>query len=247
MKQRILMTGLNGTVAPFIKAKLELSGFDILPWHRDIVPPEDRVACSEFLDQVEAEAVFHIGMGPEGWAEQMAEWCKQHCKPFVFTSTASVYASTTAGPFTVEDQPDSTEDYGTYKQRCEELITEVNPGALIVRLGWQIGKAPGNNNMVDYFSKQASGRQLKLSRNWFPACSFLEDTADVVIKLFTEGRQGLFLLDGNPGLNHYEIGMKINEILDHPWDIEPVDEPVMNSLMRDARVQVRSIVSHFES
>lgn len=31
------------------------------------------------------------------------------------------------------------------------MIRSVNPDARIVRLGWQIGREPGSNNMVDFY------------------------------------------------------------------------------------------------
>ncbi len=241
----VLMTGLNGTVAPHIKKILATKGIDTLAWPRDVVSPDDQAACTEFMDRIYPDAIFHIGMGAESWAAQMAAWCKNKQKPFVFTSTVSVFAHTSMGPFTVEAEPDAQDDYGSYKRRCEEAIKAVNPEALVVRLGWQIGDGPGSNNMVDYFYKQAEGRKLSLSNQWYPGCSFLEDTAETLVELFLEGRQGLFHLNGNPGLNQYEIGLAINKLLGNPWDIEAVDAPAMNSLMRDPRVPVKSISEHF--
>lgn len=85
-------------------------------------------------------------------------------------------------------------------------------------------------------------RQTYKKKAWFPACSFLEDTATTLVAMFMAGRQGLFHLDGNPGLNQYEIGSRINKMLGNPWEITPVNAPVMNSLMKDSRIAVRSIL-----
>lgn len=240
MADSILITGLNGTVAPVVAKTLQLAGHEIFGWDRSEVPETDLSASARFLGEIRPEKIYHIGMGPPEWAALIAGWCYENNRPFLFTSSVSVFSGNTNRPYTIGDQPDATDDYGRYKYDCELAILAANPDALIVRLGWQIGDRPGTNNMLDFFERSARDGILELSTNWFPACSFLEDTADALVELESRGAQGLFHLDGNPGLSLYDIGTRLSGIHANRWRVKAIGEPHYYNLMRDDRVPVRS-------
>ncbi len=241
MGTRILITGMRGTVAPVIAGHLRRYGAEVLAWDRQAVPETDASRWIDFLARVDPDKVFHIGMGPPEWAASMAQWCADFDRRFVFTSTASVYSANMQGPITVAGVPDATDDYGRYKRSCEEAIHRANPDALTVRLGWQIGHEAGSNNMFDYFERHAQHGALPLSERWFPACSFLDDTAAALLELEQRSASGVFLLDGNPGLSLYGIGTALSRLHGGRWRVRPTSEPARNNLMRDERVNVRPI------
>ena len=247
MAGSILITGLHGTVAPVVAIALKRDGFDIVGWDRSMVPETDLAASLELLERSQPQKVYHIGMGPPEWAALIAGWCRENDRPFLFTSTASVFAGRSEPPYTIADEPDSTDEYGRYKHACELAILGANPDALIVRLGWQIGDRPGSNTRVDYLERGAADGILELSTNWFPACSFLEDTAEALLALESRGESGLFHLDGNPGLSICEIGKRLNELHANRWRIKATNEPRYYNLMRDDRVPLSSITTRFET
>ena len=150
MADSVLITGLSGTVAPVVASALERDAMEVVSWDRNAVPETNLDASVRFLETCRPAKVYHIGMGPPEWAALMAGWCADNDRPFLFTSTASVFAGDADRPYTTDDQPDATDDYGRYKAACEQAIVAANEDALIVRLGWQIGDGPGSNNMVDY-------------------------------------------------------------------------------------------------
>ncbi len=243
MARRILVTGLNGTVAPFVASRLRSTGNEVVAWDRTSVPEHDLAASTAFLARTDPAGVFHIGMGPPEWAGLMAEWCRDHGRRFAFTSTASVFSSAKTGPLTIDDTPDAIDDYGSYKRACEEKIVLANPDALVVRLGWQIGDSAGSNNMLDYFEQHARDGNLTLSRQWFPACSFLDDTAVTLVDLENREATGLYHLDGNPGLSIFEIGCRLSRFHADRWQVNEAEQPRFNNLMRDDRVDVAPITA----
>ncbi len=245
MTESILITGLNGTVAPVVARALQRKGHEAIGWDRSKVAETDLAGSAQFLEKLHPEKVYHIGMGPPEWAALMAGWCRENDRPFLFTSTASVFSGDAEQPYTIADQPDATDDYGRYKRDCELAILAANPNALIARLGWQIGDRPGSNNMVDFFERSARNGILELSANWFPACSFLEDTADALVELESRGDSGLFHLDGNPGLSLYDIGNQLSRPHASRWQIRATGEPHYYNLMRDDRVPVAPITTRF--
>ena len=117
------------------------------------------------------------------------------------TGSVEVFSPQRQERIRVGEIPDGTTDYGRYKADCEARIQRCCPQSIIVRLGWQIGDAPGSNNMIDYFHRTAdAGGRIEVSRRWFPACSFLQDTADSLCGCFDRLKPGIYHLDGNPGL-----------------------------------------------
>ena len=119
------------------------------------------------------------------------------------------------------------------------------PRAHVVRIGWQIGDRPGGNQMVDHLDRthRAHGR-IDASTLWFPGCSFLADTADSLASILRLP-PGLYHLDGNPGLNFFEIAAGLNRRLGEPWTVVPVAGLVQNRRMLDPRVSVAPITRRF--
>lgn len=235
---RVIMTGMNGTVAQYAAKELMACGHTVIPWDRRAVPTDSLLKTREFLLREQAEYVLHIAMGPEQWARDMAQVCAQHGIGFLFTSTVDVLSDKNSGPYTPKDEPFSVTDYGKYKIRCEEMIKSVNPDARIVRLGWQIGREPGSNNMVDFLSKQMKDNGvIRAGRYWYPSCSYLWDTSEALLTAM-----GLppdtYLFNANVNMSFYEIVQTLQK--EHPdFLVEESDVLVRDDRMIDMRLPAR--------
>jgi dTDP-4-dehydrorhamnose reductase len=241
-----MVTGMNGTVAPVVAERLIQSGHTVVGWDRSQVPIDERAAIRSFLDRERPAYFFHVATGPAAWAEAIGDECAERGIGLVYTSSVSVFSDRRRGPLCPDATPDATDEYGRYKAECEARIRERCPQAIIARLGWQIGSEPGSNNMVDYLHRTvgADGR-LEISRRWYPACSFLADTAESLCTQFRGLQPGVYHLDGNPGLSLYEIAGQLKRLHGWDWSIVPIDEPSCNNLMQDERLTVRPITEHF--
>ncbi len=242
---KILVTGLHGTVAPALAQALAKAGHEIVPWDRSVHPIDHSDAVRYFIECEKPDVFCHLALGSPDWAGWAARTCAQLRIPFLFTSSVSVYAAAQAGPFTIRDLPAPDDDYGRYKLECERRVQAAHPDAHVVRIGWQIGTAPGGNQMIDYLNRACMEHgRIDASTRWFPGCSFLPDTAAGlahVLKL----PPGLYHLDGNPGLDFYEIAAGLNRLLGQPWNVVPVSGLVQNHRMLDPRVPVASIARRF--
>jgi len=106
---------------------------------------------------------------------------------------------------------------------------------------------PGSNNMIDYLHcLNSQDGEIEASRNWFPACSFLEDTAFSLYQLMEKFPGGLYHLDANPGLHFYEIVKKLSHLQHREWRVIATENPDMNNRMVDDRIQIKKIVDHFK-
>ena len=238
---KALVTGMRGTVAPVLAQALRAGGGTVAPWDRSLHPIDSPAAVRDFIRGEQPDWFCHLAMGSPDWAGWAAETCAANGIPFLYVGSVSVYAAAQTGPFTVQDVPAPDDDYGRYKLECERRVLAAHPRAHVVRIGWQIGDRPGGNQMVDHLDRthRAHGR-IDASTLWFPGCSFLADTADSLVSILRLP-PGLYHLDGNPGLNFFEIAAGLNRRLGEPWTVVPVAGLVQNRRMLDPRVSVAPI------
>ena len=241
--KKVLLTGMNGTVAPAIAEELRRRGCEVAAWDRSTVSSDDREAVARFIRELKPSALVHCAMGNPQWAEDMARVCAEEGSKFLYVSSASVYGTHQQGPFTIEDMPEPSDDYGCYKLECEQRVRAVNDQAIVVRIGWQIALRRGGNNMVEHLAqKQVEEGHIAASTEWFPACSFLDDTARVLVETLEGAVAGIYLLDGNPGWNFWQIAVGLNRALGGSWEVRPTAEFVWNNLLKDNRLS-RSDIS----
>jgi len=239
---KALITGLNGTVAPFLARHLLHDGHQVVGWDRAAVSPDDPGAVSEFIRREQPDWLFHLAMGSPLWAEQIARVCRELGIALLYTSTVSVYSGRQTGPFHLSARPEPDNDYGRYKFECEHRVQSACPDAQVVRLGWQIGSTPGSNNMIDYLHRQSLDHgRIEASARWYPACSFLQDTAESLYGVIRLHPPGLYQLDGNPGLSFFDLASGLNALHGGPWKIVRTETPAFDNRMLDPRLEVTPI------
>jgi dTDP-4-dehydrorhamnose reductase len=245
---RILVTGLNGTLAPHLARTARARSYDVIGWDRNAVSPDDDRACEEFLSRTRADAIAHLGFGSEAWAARLAAWAAAHDAAFVFTSTAMVFDHVPDGPHRVNDERTAKDEYGRYKIRCEDAIRAVNPKACIARIGWQIdidneGRALGNNMLASLNAEQARDGHIRASTRWKPACSFMSDTAAALMQLIEQRVAGIVHLDSNAvdALDFHSLVQALKRrFARDAWQIEAHEEYVHDQrLLADGDSSVR--------
>jgi len=221
---RILITGLQGTLAPRLAEALCAAGHELLAWDRRALDPEDGDAGARWLEAQRLDAIAHLGMGSAAWAGRLADHAAQQRLPMVFTSTAMVFHHEPDGPHAVTDARTAQDDYGRYKIACEDAVLAAHPGASVVRIGWQIDSTrPGNNMLMALDDWQRREGRVAASSAWIPACSFMQDTAAALLQLLQAPRSGALHLDSNAeeGHNFADIVRALQRQFDRPaWQIQ---------------------------
>jgi dTDP-4-dehydrorhamnose reductase len=244
MAKKVLLTGTNGTVAPVLAEELRGRGCEVVAWDRSAVSPDDREAVARFIREVKPSALVHCAMGSPQWAEDMARVCAEEGSKFLYVSSASVYGTQQQGPFAIDVTPEPCDDYGRYKLECEHRVRAANDQAIIVRIGWQIALRRGGNNMVEHLAqKQVEHGHIAASTEWFPACSFLEDTSRALLGALETSRPGLYLLDGNLGWSFWQIAVALNRVMGASWEIRPTRDFRWNNRLIDNWWSVVSIAA----
>lgn len=252
---KAVVTGASGTVGSALMQTLKERGIEGVPWNRQRVPVNNPDIMRRFLDDEQPDLLFHLAVASQStglineewhvnraWPQHLARLCDARAIRLLFTSSVMVYSDDAKGPFTVETDPDAREgSYGYEKLLAEQDILHLNPNAVVARIGWQIGSAPGSNNMIDHLDKQmAQNREIRASDRWLPACSFLADTAAALIDLAQLGH-GVYLVDSNTRWTFYEIVTALNEQRGNPWRVIQTDDFVYDQRMQDPRVEMASL------
>jgi dTDP-4-dehydrorhamnose reductase len=251
---KVLITGLRGTVGRALAARSRTADLDVVGWDRELVPIDRYDAMDRFVAEVAPDVLVNLaiasrptGRDNEGWLvnhewpSELAWICRQRGVRFVHTSTVMVFSPSTRGPFTLESIPDAGEGYGCEKRLAEARVFYQNPDATVVRLGWQIGDAPGSNNMIDFFDRQVRehGHAVASSR-FFPACSFLDDTADALLRALS-APPGLYMVDGNHGWSLFDIARALAAT--HGFSVVETTDLDRDERMLDPRLAVASLRS----
>ncbi len=251
---KAIVTGAHGTVGSTLTRHLKQLGHQVVAWDRDAVPITRYQPMEDFVRQEKPDVLFHLAIASRStgapneswlvnyeWAGELAWITRRLDVRFVFTSSVMVFSDNARGPFTPDSQPDAATGYGNEKRQAESRVSYQNPDTVVARLGWQIGDAPGSNNMIDFFEKQmAQNGCIKASRKWYPACSFISDTAAVLVDL-ANTTPGLYLVNSNTRWNFYEIASALNVEHGRRWKIVADDSFVFDQRMLDLRVPIRSL------
>lgn len=239
-----VVTGMNGTVAPALAGVLRARGWRVTAWDRASDPVDDQPRVNAFLDRHRPDWVCHVATGSPDWAEWVARWCERSGARLMWTSTVSIYAPETPAPLTIESPTLAADDYGKYKADCERRVLAACPSALVPRLGWQIGDAPGSNTMTDFFhrvAREKAGR-IEASAAWVPSTAWLADTADAIGRLMQQRAAGPYQLEGNSaGMTFFDLANAINRRFSGGWTVVRTDSPAMDRRMHDPRVAMGQV------
>lgn len=257
---KALITGASGTVGSALTDHLTQLGHTPIAWDRSQVPYDDYHSMLGYILLIKPDVVYHLAVAsqPQGheneewwvtfhWTGELAWICRQLAIRFIFTSSVMVWSDNASGPFTPDSPPDVTEGYGHIKLQAEQRAMHQNPDAIVARLGWQIGAAAGSNNMVDFFAQQMKEQgEIRASRRWLPACSFVQDTAAALTALATLS-PGLYLVDSNTRWSFYEIALALDAVHGHRWRVFADDSFVFDQRMQDPRVPIAPLSERLPS
>jgi dTDP-4-dehydrorhamnose reductase len=239
--KKVIITGLNGTVAPYLKSLLLEKNIEVVKWDRNVVPTDNNDAIKNYIEEVNPDAIYHFAMGPSSWAGYMAKLAKERNMKFIYISTVSVYGENNSGPYTYDSEALADDDYGKYKYECEKAVLENNSDAYITRIGWQIAPTlvTTNNNMLAFLEKNyKENGVVEASSNWYPSTSFMNDTVKAIYDISTTMPSNLYLVNANKELNFYELCLFLKEKFNQDWNIKEVTEFTRNDIMLDERITV---------
>jgi len=244
---KAVVTGLNGTVAPYVKSVLESKGFDVVKFDREKVDVNNEGAIVAFLDSVQPSHIFHLATGPGDWHVFLARYAFERQVRFVYTSTELVFSEENNGPYTVDTPADKPYDgFGGDKRETENKITAVNPNAYILRLGWQLGDTFEKNNILAALeSTHRQQGRIEASSQWILATAFVKDSAEFIFRIPSEMEPGIYHLNGNPGISFFDLVNLVNKKYQKNWTIVETATPKRDGRLLDPRVKMPMVTEQF--
>ena len=247
---RYVISGASGTVGTAVSEYLQKNNHDIVPWDRQRVSTREYGQMEAFLRDAAPDRLIHLAFAADAsseekawqvdvnWVHELAWACRTLSIPWIQVSTVLVFAQWQNGPFRGDSVPEAPEGYGARKREAERRARQQDPQARIVRLGWQIGE--GRNQMAQWLADRARDGVINASTVWLPACSFLDVTAEALVRSFSRP-PGCYQIDSNRGWSFYEIACAMRDHLGEDWSIEPDRAFAQDQRMFDPWLEVRSL------
>lgn len=240
--KKAFVTGITGTVAPYVKEELERNQFTVFDRHFRINNEQDLIELKKYLDEIRPNYIFHLALGPYSYVETLAKYTKKNKIQFVYISTVSVFEDNHGGPYTKETKVLATNEYGKYKYECERIAIQKNPDSYICRIGWQISEKGDSetNNMFQFIKNNTNGNsEITVSSGFYPSTSFLNDTAKAIVDTVLNNEPDLYLINSNEDKSLYEIVNSLNKQFN--LDIKVIEDTSFNrnDVMIDERVKIK--------
>lgn len=237
---KVIVTGMNGTLAPYISDEFKKHNWEVIAWNRSEEPIDNQESINRFIENIQPDAFIHAAAGPFEWIEKIINAIKPFKIPIVFISSGAVYDYYQEGPFTTDVIPKSREEFGKYKLACENILLSMyEEHSYIVRIGWQIALHTHKNNMLAFL---VSEEHIKASDKWILATSFMPDTAKAIYNILTKHKPEIYHLDGNEdNWSFYKVVNALKDAFLLPVIIEQDDEISRNNRLISNPVLVDSI------
>ena len=238
---KVYLTGITGTVAPYIKEALLKEGYHVDDTHIRINHINDIQTLKSHIEKSKPDLIIHAALGPIETTEMLAEYSYLKNIPFVYISTVSVYEDNKGGPYHKEDTIHVKNEYGLYKYTSEQRAIMINPNTYTMRLGWQISpNADATTNNMFQFIKAHTNEHgiITVSNQFYPSASFLDDTANAVVDIIKKP-PGLYLVNSNSKYSLYEILHLLKDKFKLHIEIQKDDTFQRNDLMIDHEVMIK--------
>lgn len=245
MKKRLLVTGCGGFVAGSI-LKHAGNEWELFGVSRSAVPNGrsdlthfsfdlcDSARLREAFVEIRPVAVIHTAAKadidrsqanqPEtevvnvGVTRQLIELCREQSAKLVFCSTDAVFDGT-KGNYTEEDLPHAVNFYADTKIRCERLVQEALPNAVIARLALVAGLpmlGAGNSFLAKMIASFEQGKPVLAPANEIRTPIDVVTLGRALLELAGNDFAGIIHLAGNTPLNRYEMSCQIATALGFP-------------------------------
>ncbi|MDX9690972.1 MAG: sugar nucleotide-binding protein [Acholeplasmataceae bacterium] len=241
----VLISGMNGTVAPYVAHEFTLRGHHVLSYDRTLISTENSEVIEGYLLKYSVDMIIHLAMGSVEWSALLALLSKKLNIMFIYISTVSVYANHQIGPYDIHTIPEPNEDYGKYKRESEIEVINVNPRSKIIRLGWQIGEQDGKNQMLSFIYKHMrEDGFITASSKWYPSASFLTDSAKAVYDISSLKDSGIYHVNSNDHMSFFDICTHLSHMFPNIKVKESTDF-VADHRMVDSRVNIMKFSALF--
>jgi dTDP-4-dehydrorhamnose reductase len=158
----------------------------------------------------EPEQTFRINTEATGLIAQI---CGDMNYKLIFTSSDMIFDGE-KGNYSESDEPNPISVYGESKLKAEELIKDLCPDHVLVRVALTYGKPlSGNRSFSEWIqNKVKAGEEVPLFTDQLRSPVLVQDLADAILELADSAHYGTIHLGGADGVDRYTFGKKLAEL-----------------------------------
>jgi dTDP-4-dehydrorhamnose reductase len=158
--------------------------------------------------------------------------CQRLGIPLLHISTNEVFDGTKSTPYYEYDAPNPINPYGWSKWAAEQIVRELVPQHMIVRLSWLIAHG-GRNFVQTILTRAREGLPLRVVTNEIAAPTYNDDLALAIVRLMEAGHYGTYHLVNEGSVSRWGLA---RFVLDHAGCAEtPIEKIVLAQYPRPSR------------
>jgi len=263
MMDRVAVIGSSGQLGTDLVSVLRTSGrFEAVPLGRDVaectdpesvrrallpIRPKVVINCAAYVrvDDCEDHPKEAFETNAFG-ALYVARACAELDALCVYVSTDYVFDGSKSSAYTEDDIPSPINVYGTSKLAGEQLVRQVAPRWLIVRMASLFGKTgargKGGNFIETILSKAKTGESLRVVDDVKMSPTYTRDAADALAAILKKGTTGHLHLVNSGACTWYEFAKEILALTGLTNQVVPISSPThqasrpKNSSLRSDRL-----------
>ena len=144
--------------------------------------------------------------------KNMLDACGKNIK-LVFLSSDYIFDGKN-GPYSENDIPNATNNYGSLKLEGEKLVLNSNPQNLVVRTtilyGWHTSRKP--NYALWTIDQLRKGNRISVVTDQYGTPTLANDLADAILKLLESKKNGIYHVVGRDLINRFDFTKKIAKV-----------------------------------
>jgi dTDP-4-dehydrorhamnose reductase len=224
-EQAVLITGATGTLGRAFARICELRG---LPY---------QILCRQDMDVADQDSVETALAEREPWAvinaagyvrvadaehEQercfrenssgaatLAKVCRDARIPYLCFSSDLVFDGSLGRPYVESDPVSPTCVYGASKAEAERRVSELHPGALMIRTSAFFGPWDEHNFVYKILRDLACGRRVEACDETVVSPTYVPDLVHACLDLLIDGSAGVWHLANQGAISWYELARRV--------------------------------------
>jgi dTDP-4-dehydrorhamnose reductase len=221
MTDRVLITGATGHLGRQVAERAATAGWSVVGTYftaaadvaEERLDVRDPGAVRDLVGRVRPAVIIHTAAGRDDW-RVIADGAAHVAVAAAASGIRLVHLSTDAlfsGREVHYDEtalPDPINSYGAAKAAAETAVRAIDPTAAVVRTSLIIGHGRGGHEMLTYqlISGQATGMLLT---DQIRKPIHVDDLADAVLELATNGYRGILNVAGRDSISRYDLGVLV--------------------------------------
>ncbi|MFC7274830.1 sugar nucleotide-binding protein [Paractinoplanes rhizophilus] len=219
---RMLITGVSGHLGGVTARRAAAAGWDVVGTYfsnpvagGEALDVRDRDAVDGLVRKVKPDVVVHTAAGREDWptiadgSAHVALAAARAGARLVHVSTEAVLSGRDVH-YDESALPDPIYRYGAAKAAAETAVKAIDPAAAVVRTSLILGYGRGVHEKLthDLIAGRAEGM---LFTDQIRKPIHVDDLADALIELATNGHAGVLNVAGADPISRYDLGVLVAE------------------------------------